>query len=416
MRRVDPAWLVVIAGISAALHIGKLPPALPVLQQALGISLVEAGFLLSLVQLAGMALGLVAGLMADALGSRRTMVTGLLVLSAASAVGGFVTHPAALLVLRACEGVGFLLASVPAPGLLRKLVIDARLKTMLGWWGTYMPLGTAAALLTGPAVIAAGGWRVWWWLLGLMSLVMGLWLWFALPADSDRGGQGATGAGNASRVRETLSARGPWLAALIFATYSGQWLAVVGFLPSIYAQAGLAPVWAAVATALAAGVNMVGNVASGRLLQRRTPPQALLHAGLLAMALGAVLAFAPWWNTLPPNYAAALRYAGVLLFSTLGGMVPGTLFSLALHLAPSERTLSTTVGWMQQWSSAGQFFGPPLVAWFASASGGWDWIWLATGGSALAGMALVTLLSALLHQPSTAQARKMEPSHAPPAS
>lgn len=415
MRRVDPALLVVLGGISAALHVGKLPPALPVLQQALGISLVQAGFLLSLVQLAGMALGLVAGLMADALGSRRTMVAGLVMLAAASALGAMATHAAALLALRACEGMGFLLASVPAPGLIRRLVPDARLKTMLGWWGTYMPLGTAAALLAGPAVIAAGGWRLWWWLLGLMSLVMGLWLWRSLPANCNEARLGAT-AGIAQRVRETLTSRGPWLAALVFATYSAQWLAVVGFLPSIYAQAGLEAAWAAVATALAAGVNMVGNVVSGRLLQQGARPQTLLYAGLLAMALGAMLAFAPWWNALPPLAAAVVRYTGVLLFSTLGGMVPGTLFSLAMHLAPSERTLSTTVGWMQQWSSTGQFFGPPLVAWFASISGGWDWIWLVTGASALAGMALVAMLSGLLHGPAERSTRKMKPLHAPPAS
>ena len=48
----------VLAGVSAALHVGKLPPALPVLREALGVSLVQAGFLLSLVQLAGMTLGL----------------------------------------------------------------------------------------------------------------------------------------------------------------------------------------------------------------------------------------------------------------------------------------------------------------------------------------------------------------------
>ena len=32
MRRVDPALLVVLAGVSAALHVGKLPTALPVLR------------------------------------------------------------------------------------------------------------------------------------------------------------------------------------------------------------------------------------------------------------------------------------------------------------------------------------------------------------------------------------------------
>lgn len=62
---LNPSWIVVAAGVSASLHVGKLPPAVPVLQQELGISLVQAGFLLSTVQVAGMALGLVVGLGAD---------------------------------------------------------------------------------------------------------------------------------------------------------------------------------------------------------------------------------------------------------------------------------------------------------------------------------------------------------------
>ena len=37
---VGPAWLVILAGVCAALHIGKLPPALPVLRDALGVTLV----------------------------------------------------------------------------------------------------------------------------------------------------------------------------------------------------------------------------------------------------------------------------------------------------------------------------------------------------------------------------------------
>lgn len=48
------ARYVIAAGVVAALHVGKLPPALPVLKDVLGISLLQAGFLLSLVQLAGM--------------------------------------------------------------------------------------------------------------------------------------------------------------------------------------------------------------------------------------------------------------------------------------------------------------------------------------------------------------------------
>src|SRR5262245_17726991 len=37
---VDPALIVILAGISAALHVGKLPPALPLLRETVGITLV----------------------------------------------------------------------------------------------------------------------------------------------------------------------------------------------------------------------------------------------------------------------------------------------------------------------------------------------------------------------------------------
>src|ERR1700712_4044303 len=108
-RRADPALLVILAGVAAALHIGKLPPAIPVLRDALGLTLVQAGFLLSLVQFAGMTTGVVFGVVADRLGSRRSMTLGLTWLSVVSALGGIAQGPAALMLLRAGEGVGFLL-------------------------------------------------------------------------------------------------------------------------------------------------------------------------------------------------------------------------------------------------------------------------------------------------------------------
>jgi MFS family permease len=86
----------------------------------------------------------------------------------------------------------------------------------------------------------------------------------------------------------------------------------------------------------------------------------------------------------------------ILLFSMVGGVIPGTLYSLAVRLAPSERTVSTTVGWMQQWAATGQFAGPPAVAWVAGVAGNWQWTWLVTGGCALTGVALAVRIQRLL--------------------
>ena len=392
------AWVVIAAGVAAALHVGKLSPALPVLSEALGVTLLQAGFLLSLVQLAGMSLGLLVGLSADTLGLKRSMVGGLLLLTLASLLGGWARDAQTLLFLRAVEGLGFLLVSMPAPSLIRHLVPADRLSAMLGLWGAYMPLGTALALLCGPLVIAVAGWAFWWWLLATITLVMGVGVLQWVPADQRHASAGTASdaqitAGWWDRLRQTLHAPGPWLVALSFAMYSGQWLAVIGFLPTIYAQAGVAGGLIAVLTALVAGVNMVGNIASGRLLSRGVRPQVLLYTGFSVMGLGTLLAFAVWpMNADGAGLPAALRFIAVLLFSMLGGMIPGTLFSLAVRLAPGAGTVSTTVGWMQQWASFGQFAGPPLVAWVASRVGGWHWTWSVTGVCSLAGLWLAMQL------------------------
>jgi MFS family permease len=369
--------------------VGKLPPAIATLQQALGVTLVQAGFLLSLVQLAGMSLGVAFGVLADGLGLKRSMVIGLALLALVSAAGGAVSDVPLLMLLRAAEGLGFLLVVLPAPGLVRRLVVPGRLNVMLGLWGAYMPLATALALLLGPLLIAALGWRAWWWTLAAISAAMALWLAHAVPAvaalpQSAPAASGLTLAWT-TRLARTLAAPGPWLVALTFALYSGQWLAVVGFLPVIYTAAGLSAALTGVLTALAAGVNMVGNIAAGRLLHRGWPAPRLLRAGFVVMGLAAAITFAGAAGEGAPPW---LRYLSVLAFSMVGGLIPGTLFALAVRLAPGEAMLGSTVGWVQQWSALGQFAGPPLVAWLASSVGGWQFTWIATGACSLLGLAL----------------------------
>ena len=388
--RLPPAWLVVMSGVVIAMHVGKMPPAIPVLQQALGVTLVQAGFLLSAVQLAGMCLGVLAGMSADRLGLRRSLLTGQAILATASLCGMVVSSPSGLLLLRALEGLGFLLAALPAPSLIRQLVRPSQLPLYLGLWSTYMGTGIALALLAGPLAMQALGWQGWWGLLGLLSAAMALCIVWVIPSDQARASTAAASAPPPAAhppaawwapLALTLRHRGPWQVALLFALYSSQWLAVIGFLPAIYAQAGLGASQAGALTALASWINVVGNIAAGRLLQQGWCARYLLWIGYSSMGLGAVLVFGAWTQELP-----MLRYLAVLGFSAVGGLIPGVLFSLAVRVAPSERTVSTTVGWMQQCSSAGQFFGPPLIAWIAGNVGGWHWTWALTGSAACIGL------------------------------
>ena len=391
------AWIVILAGVAAALHVAKLPPALPVLQRELGIGLVQAGFLLSLVQLATMALGIVAGLTADGIGLRRSMTVGLGLLLGAGLAGGWAHDVSALLLLRALEGLGFLMTTVAAPSLVRRCVAPAQTMRMLGFWGAFMPFGTALALLCGPPVMDAIGWPGWWWLIALLSGAMALAVQRWVPADPPHAHPvahpGTPAEGWGARLASTLTSAGPWLVALTFATYSAQWLAVIGFLPSLYAQQGWGGLLGAVLTALVAAVNIVGNIVAGRLLSHGVAPQRVLWAGFAAMALGAFLAYGT-----PTQGLAVPRYLGALLFSAVGGLIPGGLFALAPRLAPSDRTVSTTVGWMMQWSAFGQVGGPPLVAWVAAQAGGWQFTWVVTGACCLLGAALASQIGRQLRR------------------
>lgn len=385
--RIPPDIIVILAGISSALHIGKLPPAIPVLEQAMGLDLVTGGFLLSMVMLAGVTLGIIIGTTAESLGLRRALLSGLVLLGVGSLLGGMANQPSQLLWARAMEGLGFLLVVLPAPGLVRRLVPSELLTRRLGLWSCYMGLGVGVALLVGPLWLDVLGWRSWWWLLGSISLFLAWSVWYWVPAADQRAqpvGEGDQAWG--ARIGRTLTRPGPWLVAITFSLYAGQWIAVVGFLPTLYGDAGFGLGLIGVMTALVALINILGNLAAGHCLHLGIRAHHLLWTGFLAMGVGAWLSF----GVLQPGWG---QFVAVLMFSAVGGLIPGAMFFLALRVSPDEQSISSTIGWMQQWSSLGQFVGPPLVAMVASQVGGWHWTWGVTGSMALAGLVFAALLA-----------------------
>lgn len=388
---IRAALCLVLAGICAALHIWKLPPALPAMQAEFNLNLVESGFLLSIVQMGGMTLGLLVGLVAERIGLRRCVMGGLGILAAASLAGAYFDTAAMILLLRGIEGCGFLMVAMPVPSLIRRLVPPHVLSRVMGLWGCYMPTGTVIILIGGAWLLTVSDWRMLWILVGALTFAMLLTTWRLVPADppasitsADSGVQARPPA--LQMVRQTLSSRDVWMIALIFGVYAAQWIAVIGFLPTIYAAGGIAGTTAGLLTALVAGANIIGNLLAGRLLHGGLPARRLIMIGFITMI---VCAFAAFGAGLP----AAAQFVAILIFSAVGGLIPATLFVLAIALAPTPQTTTTTVGWMQQCSSLGQFSGPPVVAWVVNLTGDWQWTWLATGAYALVGIGLVLSIS-----------------------
>jgi MFS family permease len=122
-------------------------------------------------------------------------------------MGSMATGVASLMVWRIFEGLGFLCVVLPAPGLIRQHVNASQLRKLLGYWGAYMPAGTALTLLFGPLWLPEWGWRSWWLLFALLSWAMAFVLWRVVPADVSLT---SVGIHWQQRLRETLSAPGPW--------------------------------------------------------------------------------------------------------------------------------------------------------------------------------------------------------------
>jgi len=206
-----------------------------------------------------------------------------------------------------------------------------------------------------------------------------------VPADPAEHAGHAPGA-SFRLVRDTVGSTRPWLLAAAFGCYAGQWMGVFSFLPTLYAEGGVPLALAGTLTAVGVAVNIAGNVGSGLLLQRGVPRHVLIAVAAAAMGAGA-------WVCFGTNAPFAVRYGAVLLFSAVGGMIPGTLFATTPAYAAHPRAVSTTTGLMQQGSMVGQFVSPPLIAAVASASAGWHHTWVVTASLAL-GDLLVALAMA----------------------
>jgi len=373
-------WAVFAAGLAAGAHLGKVPPALPLLREELGLTLVESGFIATMFNVMGMTVGMLAGVLCDRLGHKRLALIGLAVMAAGGALGAAAPGFRTLLLSRFLEGIGFIVFVVSAPALLTAAAEDVRDRSRaLGLWSAYMPTGGTIALLAAPVLIAVWGWRGLW--IGLALATVAAALVIARVPASRYGGVSSL-----SLVVESLAQKGNLAMAALFAFYVAQWTSVMIWLPTFLVdEHGVSTRTAAIATALMVLLNAPGNIAGGWLLSRGVRRATLVVAASL---VAAACELAMLTGVLSP----ALRYASVLVFSLCIGVIPASIFAgLPVH-ARTPQHIGTGNGIVNQASQAGQFLGPLLLAWLASNFGGWGaalWAMLAfAAGAALCGVAI----------------------------
>jgi MFS family permease len=386
--------LFVGAGIVVSFQVGKVPPVLPAIRAELGMGLFLAGWILSALNITGLILGPTIGAVADSFGHRRLLIWGLLCQAAGSLMGSLAPSAALLLATRVLEGLGFLMIAVSAPALIVRVTRPKDLRLALSLWSCWLPAGVATVMLFTPIIVSVFSWRGLWQLNTAILTAYAFWVTrrtthlVAQPAGNK------VGLVRLWRdILRTTTSAAPVLLALIFSTYTLQWLAVMGFLPTLLIEDyGLSLNRASVLTAIMVAVNVPGNLAGGWLLQRGLPRWPLMALASLVTGLCSLAIYSP---ALP----FFMRYLGCLIFSGVGGLLPASVMSGVPVHAPTPELMGTTNGLIIQGTQLGQVIGPPALALTVSLAGGWQaapWLLLT---AATAGLCLSLTLRVLERGP-----------------
>ena len=360
MTNWPAVWVIFAGGLAAGSYMTKVPPALPSMRADLGLTLIESGWVQTMLYTIGALAGVFFGAIADRFGPKRIALSGLLLMVAGGVLGAAAPSYGALLASRFFEGVGFMLFVVAAAPLLAASTLPADRATAFSIWSSYMPTGGTLALVLAPLALAGFGWRGLWIALAVYAVGCAVLLARYVPPAQFGGGIGSL-----RLLAESVARPGSLALCLGFICYVGQWNSLMTWLPTyVVDEKGASQTTAALLTAAYVAINIFGNQLGGVLLRRGVPRWAVMAGGAAAMGItGAfLLSSAP----------DAVRVGCALAFSVLGGVIPAAVFSGTPVHAKSAQHIGTTNGMVTQSSHLSQFIIPILIAWVASKAGGWE--------------------------------------------
>lgn len=353
--------IAVLGGVAAAVHVGKVPPALPLLREELQLDLVAAGWLMGLVALMGGLLGLVMGRLADRVTHRRAMILSLVLLTCGSMAGLFAHSAAMLFASRIVEGFGLILAVVAAPALITSATEARDRGLAFAIWAAWLPVGVGGMMLVSPVLLPVYGWRGAWIAAALFTLIPLAALLLSRRISSVTGATPPSSLLDGARL--TVALPTTWLLGGMFLLYAASFMSVFGFLPTmLIEESGLALGTASAMTAIAVLANVPGNIAGGYLLRHGARRWALIVIAFFLLSLSAFAVFA---SELP----LTIRYTAALIYAATGGLLPASIMSALPAYAARQDLVSTISGFVMQGTNLGQFLGPLLLAAVVSAKG-----------------------------------------------
>ena len=349
---------------------------MPSMQEALGLSNTQTGLLATWNAVGYMVAALFAGVLASRFGPRVVVSVSAAVVGAAMVLTGFVEDFTLAFLLRAITGMGSAGIFVPVMGLLSAWFAPSRRGRATGVAVSGGSLGLAATGLLVPALIAAYGslgWRVSWWLLGAITLVLALLAYLLLrnhPDEKDLApfGQPAShepadnGKPDASPLAWGLVYRSGalWRLSLVYFAFGfSSFLYATYFVKYLAKEGGFSQTEAGHLWALVGIVAIASSFAWGMISDRRGRRFSLFWVlGLMAVS----------FLTFALSRTASGYYLSTLIYALTSQSVPGIMAAacgdyLGARLAPAALGLITFV------LGIGLVLGPGVAGYLADLTG-----------------------------------------------
>ena len=154
--------------------VASISPALPKMQEQLGITEEQVAYLITVFTLPGIFLTLILGVLADRFGRKTILIPSLLTFGIAGGLCAFMPDFEWLLILRFLQGVGASALGSLNVTIIGDLFAPGRRATVMGYNASVLSVGTASYPAIGGA-LALLGWNFP-FLLALLAIPVGLWI------------------------------------------------------------------------------------------------------------------------------------------------------------------------------------------------------------------------------------------------